>query len=419
MKLINQFTLWYLAITTVVLVIGSVIIFDNVEHEIDKEESINLKDWIESTAGRIKKGHSIHRLNRTPVEIKELAFNSPTRPFETRDTVAMHEQHEHLERQLKASKSFKIDGKHYYISVYNTVVESDDIVEALVKSLSWIFLILLIVVVVSDRLVSRKLLRPFHSTLQTIRSFNLKHKQPIRFQKTRTQEFNDLNLFLEKMTEKAIHDYGSLKEFTENASHEMQTPLAVIRGKLELLLETNLNEAQAANITSALAAVEKMSRTGKSLTLLTKLENREYEAADEVDLSDIIRTTIDSLEELIELKSLRIEQSIAEGVKVRLHPVLAEILLSNLMGNAIRHNISQGIIRIQLTAKKLEIQNSGTAPELPTDQLFERFKKGNHNNDSIGLGLAIAKQICDLNQMKILYSYEESLHKIQVIFPSE
>lgn len=419
MKLINQFTLWYLAITTIVLVIGSVIIFNSVEHEIDREESFDLRDWIENTASRIEKGHSLDRLNRTPVEITELDANSPIRPFHVRDTIAIHEQLQRPERQLKASQSFKIDGRHYYISVYNTVVESDDIVEALVKSISWIFLILLVVVVVTDRIVSKKILRPFQQTLHTIKSFSVKQKEPIRFSKTATREFSDLNLFLQNMTEKAIQDYVSLKEFTENASHEMQTPLAVIRGKLELLLETNLSEAQAANITSALAAVEKLSRTGKSLTLLTKLENREYEAADEVDLSDILKKTIDSLEELIELNSLQIEKSIEEGVNVRLHPVLAEILLSNLMGNAIRHNISQGIIRIHLTAKKLEIQNSGSAPELSTDQLFERFKKGNHNNDSIGLGLAIAKQICDLNQMNISYSYDENLHVIQVIFPSE
>ncbi len=419
MKLINQFTLWYLAITTVVLVIGSVIIFDNVEHEIDKEESRNLKAWIESTAGRIKKGHSVQRLNRTPVEVKELAFHSPVRPFETRDTVAMHEQHEHLERQLKASQSFKIRGRHYYISVYNTVVESDDIVEALVKSLSWIFFILLTVVVISDRMVSRKLLRPFHSTLQTIRSFNLKQKEPIKFQKTRTQEFNDLNLFLEKMTEKAVHDYTSLKEFTENASHEMQTPLAIIRGKLELLLETSLTSEQAANITAALEAVEKLSRTGKSLTLLTKLENREYEAAHAVNISQMMEASIASLEELIDLKSLTLKKEIEQGVMLQLHPVLAEILLGNLMSNAIRHNMPDGFISVFLDTTRLEIKNSGPAPQLPTDQLFQRFKKGTENGDSIGLGLAIAKQICDGNQLGISYSYHENVHLVQVTFPSK
>lgn len=418
MKLINQFTLWYLAITTLVLVIGSVIIFRSVAHEIDKEQAFDLRDWIENTASRIEKGHSMGKLNRTPVEIRELDISSPLRPFEVRDTLAMHEQQQRPVRQLKASQSFRIGGRHYYISVYNTMVEPDDIVEALAKSLSWIFLMLLVVVVLTDRLVSKKILLPFQKTLQTIRAFNLKQREPIRLGKTATREFTDLNLFLEKMTEKAVGDYLALKEFTENASHELQTPLAIIRGKLELLLESKLEPSQAANITAALEAVEKLSRTGKSLTLLTKLENREYEAGTPIDLSAAVEHCIGSLEELIELKHLRLEKNIEQNVKLKLHPVLADILLGNLLSNAIRHNISEGFIRLRLDKHKLVIENSGAAPDQPAEQLFGRFKKGSQRADSVGLGLAIARQVCELNDIGISYTYEEGVHLVRLYFPS-
>lgn len=416
MKLINKFTIWYMSITTLVIVVGGLIIFKSIEHEIDKEEAFDLRDWIENTAGRLKKGHSPRRLARPPVEIRELDYDAPIRPFTTTDTVAMHEQLQQMERQLKGSASYKIRGKHYYISVYNTVVESDDIVEALVKSFTWIFLLVLGVVVITNRVVSKKLLQPFYQTLQAMKSFSLKQKEPLSFKPTGTTEFSELNRFLENMTKKALGDYRSLKEFSENASHEMQTPLAVIRGKLELLLESELNDEQAGHINSALSAIDKLAKMGKSLALLSKLENREFDVTGTINLSEALNRTLNDLDELITMRSLTLTTNIQQDINITLHPDLLPILLNNLLSNAIRHNIDNGTIDVRLTDKELTISNTGKAPDTDTEELFNRFRKGNQSSESSGLGLSIVRQICEISNFDVRYTFGNGTHVLKVVF---
>src|SRR5690606_30787922 len=152
--------------------------------------------------------------------------------------------------------------------------------------------------------------------------------------------------FLQEMTTKAQEDYKSLKEFTENASHELQTPLAIIRGKLELLMDSNLANEQAALISSAHNAVEKLSKIGQSLTLLTKLDNQEFEIFTTIDFSQQLKESLFAFQELIEMKSLHLVTSIEDHVHIKIHPLLNNILLNNLLSNAIRHNHEFGLIRI-------------------------------------------------------------------------
>jgi signal transduction histidine kinase len=136
------------------------------------------------------------------------------------------------------------------------------------------------------------------------------------------------------------------------------------------------------------------------LILLTKLENQEYESIEEINFSQLVNETLEGFEELLEMKSITLQKQIEPHISLRLHPVLASILLNNLFSNAIRHNICNGTISVTLTPKKLYIENTGKAPSMPTEELFRRFKK--ENPDSIGLGLSIVKQICELHFLKSL-----------------
>jgi len=287
--------------------------------------------------------------------------------------------------------------------------------------------LLLILVIISAGLISKYILAPFKRTLRVIQSFDLKQKTAIRLPDTQTSEFRELNVFLQKMTEKAREDYRSLKEFTENTSHELQTPTAIIRGKLDLLMESDIRDEQAILIAETQNALERLSRIHSSLTLLTKLENHEYEADTRVCISQLTRETLNSFEELIQLKSLTLMTTIAEKIYVPLHPSLADLLLTNLIGNAIRHNMppadfgeegaaGNGLIQVNLTREGLIVVNTGRKPQVPTAELFERFKKGNSGSDSIGIGLAIVRQICDLSHFTIDYQYRDGFHCLAVGF---
>jgi signal transduction histidine kinase len=417
MKLINKFTLWYFALTTVMLLAGGIITFFAVQSEIEREATIRLTAWMENTVKQIKEGVQAEKLSGNNVEIRQLAPNDPSIPLSITDTMALFPpRSEGIDRKFTLTSSFKINGKHYYIAASDFVAEPDEIAEGIGKSLGILFLVLLLLTGIGSRIVSDRILSPFQKTLQVIQSFNLRQKENILLEDTRTEEFTILNQFLQKMTGKALDDYRSLKEFSENASHEFQTPLAIIRGKLELLMETNINHDQARLILSAQNAVQKLSAINQSLTLLTKLENQEYDGRQQVNFSELINESIATFDELIEMKSIQLEKKIVNNVYVSMSPVLANILFTNLMSNAIRHNLENGIIRIRLDTQKLVMENSGNALEVPADLLFQRFKKGNQSSDSIGLGLAIVKQISDLHHFKLQYRFDKNIHTIEIVF---
>ncbi|HYG40729.1 MAG TPA: HAMP domain-containing sensor histidine kinase [Cytophagales bacterium] len=413
MRLLNKFTLWYLLITALVLPAGGIIVFKMVQFEIVHEESHKLKDTVKLIAKKLKEGTSVEAIAGYQVTINEWKMDRPELPLKVIDTLAWFEPHNHNERVLKTVASYKINGKHYFISTFNYIGEPDEIATGVTRSLTLISILLLFLVVLANWLISKRILLPFNQTLQAIKSFNLKQKGHMKLAPTSTQEFKELNLFLDKMTVKALEDYRNLKEFSENASHELQTPLAIIRGKLELLMETGITEEQAAFISSIHNEIKKLSQINQSLTLLTKLENHEYEAHP-INLSNLINHSLTAFEELIEMKSLKVEKEVEENVFVRLNPFLADILLKNLLSNAIRHNVENGSIKVALSSSELIIKNTGNPPEVPLEQMFKRFKKTNQSSSSIGLGLAIVKQICDLNHFKIQYTYENALHQIRL-----
>ena len=419
MKLVDKFTLWFLAITSLVLLVGGLIVFTKVQHEIDREAIRRIKSHIDNIARDLKQGETPEELKSEYVEIKEIDFEAPIINVKVYDTMAIYRPRMvALDRKLTVESSYRIGEKHYRISMYDFVAEPDEIAEGVIKSLAWIFMMLLVIVGITNLMISKRILSPFHKTLKAIENFSLKKDYDIKLPATRTKEFQQLNYFLKQMTVKAQADYRALKEFTENASHELQTPLAVIRGKLELLLESPINNEQGAQILAALNSIEKLSKINHSLTLLNKLENQEFATLDHINISQHVHTIINELTELVEMKSIILKKQIQENVKVLIHPSLADILVMNLFSNAIRHNYPNGVINITLTSHMLLVENTGNPPEIPIEQVFERFKRTSKNNDSIGLGLAIVKQICEVSGLTINYSFEHSHHIIKVGFPS-
>lgn len=416
MKLINRLTLWYFAITTLVLLASGLIVFYFVQRGIEHEASRRLKRDIDDAAERLEKGVPIDSVIGDQMDIRELAFEAPLVHLQVTDSMGYFSRPSRaIDRKFTVGSSYKIGGRHYFISAYNFIAEPDEILEGIVNSLAVTLMLLLVFVWIASRQMSKQILSNFSQTLRTIQSFNLKQKHPMKLAETRTQEFRELNKFLEKMTNKALDDYRSLKEFSENASHELQTPLSIIRGKLELLLETDIDEHQAALIESVQNSAQKLSAINQSLALLTKLENQEYQMNQKIDFSALVQNSIASFRELIEMKSIKLTSEIENDVYVNLNPVLADILFTNLISNAIRHNyVSDGTINVSLTSSGLIVSNTGETLKVPPVELFKRFKKAKQSSDSTGLGLAIVKQICDLGNFTVSYDHTENLHVVKI-----
>ena len=213
------------------------------------------------------------------------------------------------------------------------------------------------------------------------------------------------------MTDKIHIDYLQQKEFTENASHEMQTPLAVIKANLtQLMQSTTLSESDMNNLQTIENTTKKMASLNKALILLSKIENNQFKENELISVNKIINKVINNFADLIEVKNIKLNLNLKDDLQLTINPTLAEILLSNLVQNAIRHNVNGGIINIDLMQNKLIISNSGEALTINSNGLFTRFKKNDASKDSLGLGLAIVKSICNIYQLNIDYSYSNQLH---------
>lgn len=424
MKLITRFIIIYLVVTVVVLGIGGVISYEIIKSEVDKELQFEFMERIDRVAYLIERGRDFHRSRRgRDIEgdqnliVERLDYDVEPR-IEVKDTLIWHDRLEQNESNVKVSAYRNINGEAYYISTHGAMIESDDITEAVIKTLLWILGLQILGAIGIGYFVSGPLFKPFRKTLQKIKSFKLQEKRFIPAEETGVVEFNEMNAFVEEMTRKAVLDYENLKEFAENASHEIQTPLAIAQGKLELLSETNLNEEQYSYVDSLERTVKKLSRLSESLALLTKIDNHEFDNGDAINISELIEESITQFKEFLALRNLNLETSLEKDVQVYIHPVLADILWTNLFQNAIKHNVENGTIKISLTREKLTISNTGPEPAVEPGKLFERFQKANHNSDSIGLGLSIIKRIVEQNHYSISYNYSAGWHTIEVLLKS-
>ncbi len=417
MKLINKFTIWYLSITLVVMVAGGVIAYHKVKNEIDRAEIARLKNLNNTVADQMRKGNPINGFtNGRPIIITQLDSAVNTGDFYVTENSFYNTATQRKECRLTVNTFYSIDHRSYKVESYNYITKANEIFKGLLDSFTWILILLLTLVGISARLISNSILSPFYRSLKAIQGFNIKNKKPLVLPRTRTKEFNELNCFLQKMTDKVVEDYASLKEFSENASHELQTPLAIMRSKLDLLVESDINGEQAQLIGNMQKEIEKLSRINQSLVLLNKLEHHEYDKSESILLNQTVQESLDAVEELIDMKSITLKTQISEPVHLNFNRALADILLHNLLSNAIRHNTPNGQIFVCLTPRGLTVKNTGKTPTIPTSQMFQRFKKDNQCAHSVGIGLAIVKQICDLNQFGISYHFKEGWHILDVKF---
>src|SRR5579863_900781 len=422
MRLTTKFTLWYFGVMLVVLLIGGAIVYFEIQRKLTRVEVARHERLNDLLAEQIRRGGNYSEdPTRKRATIRKIPVDSVPKGIKSFYTRGLewNPEFQTNEYRLLVTSFYVIKGEHYRVTTYSFIPSFYQLLPGVVNSFQWILLVLLVLVVISAGLISKYILAPFKRTMRVIQSFDLKQKESIRLHATRTSEFSELNTFLKKMTERAREDYQSLKEFTENASHELQTPTAIIRGKLDLLMESDIRDEQAILIAEMQNALERLSRIHSSLTLLTKLENQEFDVSESVNVSSLVRAVLGSFEELIEMKALRLTAEIDENVNVSMHPALADLLLMNLLSNAIRHNAGEGWITVRLTGEGLVIANSGREPQVQVAELFERFKKGNPGGDSIGIGLAIVRQICDLSGFTVEYLYRDGVHMIAVGFTDQ
>ncbi|MEC5145131.1 HAMP domain-containing sensor histidine kinase [Chitinophaga sp. 212800010-3] len=417
MKLLNKVTLWFMGIVFLITPVTMLISRNNIKKHLDEAEIARMTAVNDRVAAQLKAGEQPDRYTHgRPIEISQVPGPMPAEKVTAVTNNHVAEDLDEKECRITVSSWYEINAQVYKISSYNYVIKSDGIFRGMLSAVVWKMLLMVLAVAVTARLLSKKIFYPLHCIRKALYNFDLKQKEPLKLPETSTTEFKELNRFLTKMTDKAMEDYAAVKEFSENASHELQTPLAVIRSKIELLSETNIDGVQAALIGDMQNAIEKLSHINRSLILLTKLENQEFKATESIKFCRVTKDVIATYEDWIAMREIKLSTNLDKNIPLSIHPALAEMLISNLMSNAIRHNHEGGQIRVLLTSKEFRISNTGLPPQVPTCELFHRFRKSNQSADSIGLGLAIVKQICEVNGYDIEYTYTGGWHHLQISF---
>lgn len=321
-----------------------------------------------------------------------------------------------IDRFRGLHKIIYINEKPYYLTIETNVEETEETVIAIAAITLLFFLILVIGFLLLSKWLSVRLWKTFRSTLSKLKTFNLNNQTAITFEKSNTLEFEELNIALRKLLDHNISVYKTQKEFTENASHELQTPLAIIKNKLDLLLQKEtVTERQYQIIEEINRALTRITRINKNLLLLAKIENHQFDDNAIINIDELTQQCIVQFKEHSDNKNISLKTEITKNVTIEGNKILTEILLNNLLLNAIRHNIQNGTIIVSLNKNELRISNSGTT-ELNNSTIFKRFAKTSNESGGSGLGLSIIQQICNRHSWTIDYQFTNNFHNFSIHF---
>lgn len=355
------------------------------------------------TEDKIIHSYSIRPLTTEEVEHYRDRYYDGTVYIETED--------EYDPVRIMKSCFMATDLKYYELELRLSTLERDDLIAAIFKYLVALYIALLCCIIFSTRLILKSVFRPLDRLLEWLENVSPGHPAPYLNPDCRIREFRTLNRAALEMHERAEKAYREQKEFIENASHELQTPLAVINGKLELLAEhENLDEEELKNIDDMFRSLHRAIQLNKSLLLLSRIQNRQFEEVTEVDMNPHVRKILELLSDLYEEKELDYHLSDTEDCRIRMNESLAHTLLTNLIKNAIIHSPDHGRVDIVIHSARIEIINDGNQA-LDKQQIFKRFYKGNAGQkESTGLGLSIAQSIANLYHIKLTYYHDGRHH---------
>ena len=350
-------------------------------------------------------------------QIEAMIYSYPLKKVQfIKDTVLYNSESEEevpFRYLFHSGNTIKKNG--YTISLFQTLTEKQDLLRAISWYMFGLFLSLLIFSILINYLISKKLWNPFYISVGKAGNFDVLSDQPLDLPDTDIIEFQQLNSVFEKMTQKMRIDYLNLKEYNENASHEIQTPLAVIRSKVELLIQTkNIKKESLDLIKSINEATTRLFKLNQGLLLISKIENQYFHENKTISLKEKIEAFLESYKEIMEIKGIRVEVTASDQAVVEMNDVLADVLISNLLSNAVRYNVENGFIKCHIDNEYLTIANTGLPLKTDPELLFRRFNKGGDNPQSVGLGLSIVKKITENYRMTISYNYSENIHKMRI-----
>ncbi|MGU3375106.1 sensor histidine kinase [Chryseobacterium sp. M5A1_1a] len=415
MKLINYISRRYVIYAIFILLIAIPIFYFSLQYLMLKSLDENMghqKVWIEKQLKTTSPDNFISFENsilvhpsHTP-KIFDSLYSQPVFIPDDNETV-MH--------RILVSNTI-VNGKPYEIRIQKSMIEDEDLLNSILLLQLGLVIILLIGLMIINLQLSKKLWRPFNDIVGKLNLYRVDSNDDHQFMFTNIEEFKNLGNSIKDLIKRNQKLYKTQKEFTENASHELQTPIAVMQGKVELLMQTTpISQEQAELIEDISMAGNKMQRLNRTLLLLTKIENNQFPNTEKIRVKNKIQKLLDQYKDPAQQKNLQWEILLDNEIEITANPILIDILIGNILSNAIRHTENGHLISVKTSQQKLIIVNPGEN-KLNENELFQRFKKQSDNTSSIGLGLEMSQKICDLYHYKIQYHFDHRQHIFTIIF---
>ncbi len=305
----------------------------------------------------------------------------------------------------------KLEEGNVKVRIYKSTTPTDKLVEQVTLMMTMMVILFLSGVFFMNRFVFANLWKDFFEALEKLRKFDTV-KEPVVLGDQDIEEFKELKAVLEKMTRRLSSDYKELREYTDHTTHELQTPLAVIKTKIELLLQSeNLGPDEMQLIQSINTSVDHLSRLNSTLALITRIENQQFPEKNEIHLVRLVDHHLEMLQELIEIRNISVVRSYKDTHRtICMDQGLADVMIANLLKNAIVHNVDGGKITLDISSEAFTIGNEGPQLEFGEEELFRKFVRSRSNKGSFGLGLSLVKKICEAYGIGHSYSYVDNQH---------
>jgi len=331
------------------------------------------------------------------------------------DTPFYNRESKTVEEGRAIVTTITLNKQNYKLTIVESQEETEDMVEVVGLTTAALCVLLIAALFFANRYIFNRIWQPFYALLGRLRAFSVADEKKLDAQTSKIDEFKELQAAFDTMQLTVKKDYEILKTFTENASHEMMTPIAVITSKLDTLIQDDSLTADQFELLHQLyTATGKMAKLNQALLLLVKIDNQLITDTGVINLQQILLNKFAQFNDIFNTKKITVKHNLTAR-SITANTYLVDILLNNLLNNAIRHNISNGQINVTLNETMLVFENTGQPGALEDDKIFERFAKGK-SSEGTGLGLTIARNICSNYGFKLKYDFERSMHRFTVLF---
>lgn len=412
MKLLNKSILYFILVSVPVLIIAGIASFDMISSAVDETTREIMWSDLEKVKKQVDKFEQPQSLSLGLDQLSSVKPDSTGNTgYKFSERILMDAKEDEPVKHKVLRSYYKSGGTNYLITIVRPALEDDDLIENLIRTLALIIGLLIVAFFAVNIFLSKFLWKPYYNTIEELNRFDLGNGIAFKKETTSTVEFKNLNDNLSQLTQKMQRDFMMQKEFTENASHEMQTPLAVIKAKTEQLMQSSaLGSGEMELLMGIENSINRLASLNKSLLLLAKIENRQFHDTADISVKMCLEKVLDMYADFIAEKKLEVAVVADKDTGVKANGVLMEILIGNLIQNAIRHNDFGGVISAHLTDSVLTIRNSGSSLPIDQNKLFDRFKKGDASKESVCLGLAIVRSIATIYNFNVDYKFLDKQH---------